>query len=174
MDINEFKDLEIQIKKQDFNKSYKTISKVLFFLSIFGNIASIFLAFFFLSKIITGAVSESNQTGVLIVSIILLTGLELLKRDLFDKFSMEYLRHRSLLKKEVLNLVLFSACVVSFSFYSSLSGAKEFSSKKVLIEQQSKTNIKLYEDSVSAIYNTKISDVEKETKEIKNKIEVKD
>jgi hypothetical protein len=174
MNINEFKDLEVQIKKQDFNKSYKTINRVLFFLSIFGNIASIFLAFFFISKIITGAVSETNQTAVLIVSVILLSGLELLKRDIFDKFSMEYLRHRDFMKKEVLNLVIFSVCVVSFSFYSSLSGAKEFSSKAVLIEQQTKDNIKVYEDSLTTMYGAKITDVEKEIKDAKSKIEVKD
>ena len=174
MNINEFKDLEVQIKKQDFNKSYKTINKVLFFLSIFGNIASVFLAFFFISKIITGAVSETNQTIVMIVSVILLAGLELLKRDIFDKFSMEYLRHKNFLKKEVLNLVIFSIVVVSFSFYSSLSGAKEFSSKAVLIEQQTKNNIKLYEDSLTTMYNVKVSDVEKEIKTTKDKIELKD
>ena len=101
MNINEFKDLETEIKKQDFNKDYKTINKVLLFLSVFGNIASMFLAFFFISKIITGAVSESNQMAVMFVSVILLGGLELLKRDIFAKFSMEYLRYKSFAKKEV-------------------------------------------------------------------------
>jgi hypothetical protein len=174
MNINEFKDLETQIKKQDFNKSYKMINRVLLFLSIFGNVASIFLAFFFISKIITNAVSESNQTIVMIISVILLGGLELLKRDIFDKFSMEYLRFKNLLKKEVLNLVLFSLLVISFSFYCSLNGAKEFSSKSALIEEQAKSNITQFKDSLTTVYNVKIDDIEKEIKGYKSKIEVKD
>ncbi len=174
MDINEFKSLEIQIKRQDFNKSYKMINRVLFFLSIFGNIASIFLAFFFISKIITNAVSESNQTAVMVVSVILLGGLELLKRDIFDKFSMEYLRFKSFIKKEVLNLVLFSVIVISFSFYCSLNGAKEFSSKSSQIETQAKSNITQYKDSLTNLLNVKIDEIEREIKSYKTKIDIKD
>lgn len=174
MNINEFKDLEIEIKKQDFNKDYKTINKVLLFLSVFGNIASMFLAFFFISKIITGAVSESNQMAVMFVSVILLGGLELLKRDIFAKFSMEYLRYKSFAKKEVINLVIFSACVVSFSFYSSLSGAREFSSKATMIEAEAKNNVKIYEDSLTNIYNSKIAIVNTDIVDLKSKINIKD
>lgn len=174
MNINEFKDLESQIKRQDFNKSYKMINRVLFFLSIFGNIASVFLAFFFISKVITNAVSESNQAIVMIISIILLSGLELLKRDIFDKFSMEYLRFKSFVKKEVINLVAFSLLVISFSFYCSLNGAKEFSSKTTLIESQTKDNINTFKDSLTTVYNLKITDVESEIKSYKGKIETKD
>src|ERR1035437_6604051 len=175
MNINEFKKLEDIIKKQDFNKSYKIINNVLYFLSIFGNLASMFLAFFFISKIITGAITEaSNQTIVLIVSVILLAGLEYLKRDLFDKFSMEYLRFKDFLKKEVLTLMMFSLLVISFSFYSSLRGAKEFSSKSIVIEQKTQESINQYNDSLTKVYNIKISNIESEIKDTKSKIESKD
>ncbi len=174
MKINEFNELESKIKKQDFNLSYKTINSVLFALSIFGNTASIFLAFFFISKVISGAVSESNTIIVMIVSIILLGGLELLKRDIFDKFSMEHLRHKSFIKQEVITLVLFSLILISFSFYSSLNGAKEFSSKSVQIEQEAKVVIAGYKDSLSATYDTKILEIEENNRTLKGKIDLKD
>jgi hypothetical protein len=85
MKITEFKKLEESVKEQDFNKSFKNINKVMFFLSIFGHFASIFLAYFLISKILTGAITD-NPILVGIASIILLGGLELLKREIFDKF----------------------------------------------------------------------------------------
>ena len=81
MKINEFKQLEDKINNQNFNKGYKTINIVMTFLSYFGHVASIFLAYFILSKILSGAMTN-NPVAVFIASIIILSGLELLKRDI--------------------------------------------------------------------------------------------
>ena len=91
MKINDYKKLEEKINNQNFNKSYKTINIVLLILSYFGHIASIFLAYFMLSKVIEGAMT-GNVIAAGIASVVLLGGLELLKRDMFDKFSISFLK----------------------------------------------------------------------------------
>ena len=134
MKISEFKKLENKINNYNFNKSYKNINIIMIILSYFGNIASIFLAYFFLSKILYSAIID-NPLLVNISSIIILTGLELLKRDIFNKFSIQSLKDKTI-SKNVIPLLIFSLLLISTSFYSSISGAKEFSYKSKEIDQK--------------------------------------
>lgn len=172
MKIQEYKKLEESINEQDFNKSYKNIDRVMFVLSIFGHIASIFLAYFMLSKILSAAMTD-NPIAVFIASIIILTGIELLKRDIFTKFSFQYLKVKSF-GKDVMPLFLLSSLIIGISFYSSISGAQEFSSKSVQLEEDKKEIIQQYKDSVTNVYNLKIIDINNEIKLNKDKIEKKD
>ena len=173
MDIKEFKKLEDSIKEESFHKEYKSINIVMFVLSIFGHVASIFLAYFLLSKILSSAIVD-NPILVLISSIIMLSGLELLKRDIFKKFSAQVVKLKAVMHKQVYPLMLMSIAVVSVSFYATISGASEFSSKEKEIEQVAELDTKKYIDSLTGVYNLKISDVEKESKSIKDKIDIKE
>jgi TolA-binding protein len=173
MKISEFKKLEEKIKEQDFNKSFKNINKVMFILSIFGHFASIFLAYFLVSKILSGAITD-NTILVGVSSVILLGGLELLKREIFDKFSLQQIKIKSLFSKDVLPLAIVSLVIVSISFYASIKGAAEFSSKSKEIEKEVTVDIKNYEDSLKALYSTKITEVESQIANNKTKIEDKD
>lgn len=173
MKISEFKKLEEKIKEQDFNKSFKNINKVMFVLSIFGHFASIFLAYFLVSKILSGAITD-NTILVGVSSVILLGGLELLKREIFDKFSLQQIKIKSLFSKDVLPLAIVSLVIVSISFYASIKGAAEFSSKSKEIEKEVTVDIKNYEDSLKALYSTKITEVESQIANNKTKIEDKD
>jgi hypothetical protein len=172
MKINEFKQLEDKINNQNFNKGYKTINIVMTFLSYFGHVASIFLAYFILSKVLSGAMTN-NPVAVFIASIIILSGLELLKRDIFDKFSIQYLKAKEF-TKDVIPLFLLSLSIISISFYASISGAKEFSSKSQEIEVEKKETITKYKDSLTIVYGDKVKVVEDEIKSTKSKIETKD
>ena len=172
MKINEFKKLEEKINGQNFNKGYKNINALMLILSIFGHFASIFLAYFALSKVL-GGVIENNPVVVLITSIIMLSGLELLKRDIFDKFSIQYLKVKAF-TKDVLPLFLLSVAIISTSFYASIHGAKEFSSKEAVIEQTQKETVNLFSDSLTKVYNVKITDIESEIKVNKDKLDAKD
>lgn len=172
MKIQEYKKLEESINDQDFNKSYKNINIIMFLLSIFGHLASIFLAYFMLSKILSATMTDSPSV-VAISSIIILSGIEMLKRDIFEKFSFQYLKTKNF-GKDVVPLLLLSVLIISISFYSSISGAKEFSSKSVLLETNKKEIIQKYSDSLNAVYNVKIEDINKEIKVNKGKIEDKD
>jgi hypothetical protein len=172
MKINEFKKLEQKINGQNFNKGYKNINSLMLILSIFGHFASIFLAYFALSKVL-GGVIENNPVVVFITSIIMLSGLELLKRDIFDKFSIQYLKVKAF-TKDVLPLFLLSVAIISTSFYASIHGAKEFSSKEAVIEQNQKVVVNQFADSLTTIYNAKVTEAETEIKADKEKLDLKD
>jgi hypothetical protein len=172
MKINEFKKLEQKINGQNFNQGYKNINVVMLLLSVFGHVASIFLAYFALSKVL-GGVIENNPVVVFIASVIMLCGLELLKRDIFDKFSVQYLKVKAF-TKDVLPLFILSVAIISTSFYASIHGAQEFSSKEAVIEQTQKETVNKFSDSLTAVYNVKISEVETEIKSNKEKLDIKD
>ena len=173
MNLSDFKKLESSIKDQDFNKSYKNINKVMFFLSIFGHLASIFLAYFLVSKVLSGAITN-NPILVGISSVILLGGLELLKREIFDKFSLQQIKYNSFINKDVFPLLIVSSIIVSISFYSSIKGAQEFSSKSKEIDKEVKLSTKSYTDSLTAVYGLKIDGINKEILMDKQKIDEKD
>lgn len=173
MEINQFKKLEESIKEESFSKEYKNINTVMFALSIFGHISSIFLAYFLLSKILSGAISN-NPALVLISSIILLSGLELLKRDIFQKFSSQSIRLKTIAHKSLYPLMIMSFVIVSVSFYATISGAKDFSSKSEEIEKVAEKKTSTYIDSLSNVYNLKIQDTERESKLSKSKLDQKD
>jgi hypothetical protein len=173
MKLSDFKKLEESIQEQDFNKSFKNINKVMFFLSIFGHISSIFLAYFLVSKVLSGAITD-NPILVGVASIILLGGLELLKREIFDKFSLQQIKNKSFTNSDVLPLMLISLVIISISFYSSIKGAQEFSSKTKQIDTQVQLDVKAYEDSLSKTYSLKIVDINKEILLAKSRIDEKD
>jgi len=158
MKIEKFKELERKINGQNFNQSYKTINIVLTVLSYFGHIASIFLAYFMLTKVIEGAMT-GNIIVAGVASVVLLGGLELLKRDMFDKFSISYLKLKGI-TKEVLPLFFISLTIISLSFYASIKGAAEFSSKSAEIEVKGKETIKTYNDSLTKVYGDEIKGLE--------------
>lgn len=171
MKITEFKKLEKKITGQNFGESYKGINVMMTILSYLGNLGSIFLAYFFMSKVIGSAVD--SPVAIFISSVIILAGIELLKRDIFDKFSISYLKEKTL-AKSTLPLFLFSFLLISASFYSSLNGAKEFSSKSVQMDENKDNMVKIYSDSLSNVYGGKISIIDEEIKGYKLKIDEKD
>jgi hypothetical protein len=173
MKISEFQKLEESVKEQDFNKSFKNINKVMLYLSIFGHVASIFLAYFLVSKILSGAIID-NPVLVGISSIILLCGLELLKREIFDKFSLQQIKYKSITRSDVLPLMIVSIVIVSISFYSSIKGAQEFSSKSKEIDTQVETNVKSYEDSLRLISKNEADKLKLKIEKIGEKVDEKD
>jgi hypothetical protein len=158
MKIENYKKLEEKINGQNFNQSYNTINVVMTVLSYFGHATSIFLAYFMLSKILSSAMSDSI-IAVFIACIIILSGIELLKRDIFDKFSIQYLKANRI-SKGVLPLLMLSLLIISISFYASISGASEFSSKSKVLELNKTEVLTTYKDSVSGVYNSKITQLE--------------
>ncbi len=162
MTIEDYKKLEKKITGNSFNESYKNINKVLTFLSYFGHVASIFLAYFMLSGVLSTAITNVVVVGI--VSVILLSGVEMIKRDLFDKFSIAYLKENSF-DKNVITLLIMSLLAVSLSFYCTISGAEEFSSKEKEIVETGKLQTKTATDSITAKYNSDIKIKDKAVKE---------
>ena len=162
MKINEYKKLEEELNNNNFHESYKNINKILKFLSYFGHIASIFLAYFMLSQLLSTAIT--NTIAVYIISLILLSGVEIIKRETFDKFSVSYLKEKEFNNK-VIPLLLMSLLAVSLSFYCTISGAEEFSSKEKEIVETVKAQTKTATDSITAKYNSDIKIKDKAVKE---------
>lgn len=149
MKIKDFDRLEKKLNGQNFHESYGNINRVMTGLSYFGHIASIFLAFFMLSKILLGVME--NKAVVYVVTVIILAAVELLKRDIFHKFSVLYLKLRGF-TKDVMPLFLLSVTIIGISFYSSIKGAGEYSSKSDKIESDFEKINKKYEDSITKVY----------------------
>lgn len=164
MKISEFKKLEKKINNHNFSDSYRSINRIIVILSYFGHLVSIFLAFFFMSKILETAMPD-NKYAVFITSIIILSGLELLKRDIFDKFSIQSIKEKGITNM-VTPLLISSLLLISASFYSSINGAKEFSYKSKEIEIKNESQISLYRDSINNVYNLKIENYENKNNEL--------
>jgi hypothetical protein len=159
MKIKDFDKLEKKLNGQNFHESYGNINKVMTGLSYFGHIASIFLAFFMLSKILFGVME--NAVMVYVVTVIVLSAVELLKRDIFHKFSVLYLKLRTF-GKDVMPLFILSVAIIGISFYSSLKGAGEYSQKGDQIQSDLEKVDKKYEDSITKVYVPKIELINKD------------
>lgn len=159
MKIKDFDKLEKKLNGQNFHESYGNINKVMTGLSYFGHIASIFLAFFMLSKILFGVME--NVVMVYAVTVIVLSAVELLKRDIFHKFSVLYLKLRTF-GKDVMPLFILSVAIIGISFYSSLKGAGEYSQKGDQIQSDLEKVDKKYEDSITKVYVPKIELINKD------------
>lgn len=164
MDLESFKKLESKVKKPDFNKDYKGLNMILRTLSILGNMASIFLASFFVTEVLKVAIE--NQYVVWVVAIIALSGLELTKREIFFRFSRDFIRTNTLFSKSVVPMLFFTMVLISLSFYSSLSGAKKFSSKSDLIEVTAEANINMFMDSTNAYYQVRLNSLEEQNSDL--------
>lgn len=153
MKTNEFKKLEKKIKLNNFYESYKGLNVIMKILSYLGHLASIFLAFFFVSNVIGGAMTD-NPVVVFISSLAILIGIELLKRDIFDKFSIGFLKTKNL--KSVFPLFILSLLLIGASFYSSINGSKELAEKGKEMEVEMKQEVTTYKDSIYSVYQEKI------------------
>src|SRR5690606_23851427 len=154
MKINEYEKLDKKISNYNFRDSYKNINLILIVLTIVGHLTAIFLSNFLLVDVFSSIID--NLLLVNIISIVILTIMELLKRDFFDKFSFQHLKSKNIFSKDVMPLAIVSFIIVCLSFYASLKGAKEFSSKSDEIEISKELNIKTYEDSINYLYADKI------------------
>ena len=162
MKITDYKKLDKEISNYSFSSSYSNINVILRILSYLGNIASIFLAYFFMYSILSDTIGN-NQFMIVTSSIVILLGVELLKRDIFDKFSIQSLKDKSI-KKSALPLAFLSLIFIFLSFYSSLDGAKKFSSKSEEIEVITDNKFEIYRDSLIGLYDEKISVFEQRNK----------
>lgn len=171
MKYSDYLNLEDKIKDQSFHLSYKNVNILLSIFSYLGNLISIFLAFFFLFNIIGVGITNVYLCGG--ISILLLIGLELFKRDIFKKFSFSFLKNKNNIKSYI-TLSIFSIMLIFMSFYSSLNGAKLFASKNDVIELTKDENINAYKDSISNFYLLKNNKIEKEIDLYKEKLSSKD
>jgi nucleoside-triphosphatase THEP1 len=158
MDIEKYKKLREEIRNKSFEKKYTTVDWILYYASFFGNIASIFFAFFLwfpsLLKTITLHVADNSITYAVAVgvTIVLLSIVEFLKRGIVGIFSSEFIEGGSKFSnKSVISLAFFSIAILALSFYFSINGAIEFSKTSGKINVEIEANTKTLIDSLTKI-----------------------
>ena len=164
MNPSEFKNLEKKVKKPDFGEDYKSLNIILKILSFLGNMASIFLASFFVTELL--GVAIENPIIYWLIALVSLAGLEATKREIFHRFSRDFIRTKKIFTSGVLPMLIFTMSLISLSFYSSLSGAQKFSSKSDQLEVVAETEIDNFSDSTMAYYQEKIDILEQQNQEL--------
>lgn len=100
--------------------------------------------------------NPTNNTSIIVglTSIIILVMFESIKRFVFDRFSMSFIKNRNRFSgSEVLILTLISSLLITGSFYLSLNGAKNYSSRDKEIMNIANNDISKYSDSLNNEYN---------------------
>lgn len=172
MEYEKYKTLEDKFENTDFNSSYKPINLTLYVFSLFGNIASVFFAYFFLFAILEESVGALAAASILsAASIFFLSLFELLKRYVFHRFSLELVAGKFKLAKETIYLGIIGTLLIALSFYMSLNGAHKFSDKGAIITEKTDFLYTVYSDSINKKYNSLIQDLKNENKDLSDKNE---
>lgn len=167
MEYEKYKILEDKFENMNFNASYKPINLTLYVFSLFGNVASVFFAYFFLFSILeesVGALAAASILGA--ASIFFLSLFELLKRYVFHRFSLELVAGKFKFAKETIYLCIIGILLIALSFYMSLNGAHKFSDKGVVITEKTDSLYTSYSDSLNKKYNILIQDLKIENKDL--------
>ena len=146
-------------KYQDFknsiNQSYSEKFKIVRFSSLifsfFGNITSIFFAYFFFLSLFSTILFNIN-IFLIGVGVVLFLGIfEYIKRYVFDLFSIELLKNEKFNKNKIFFLIT-TLLMVGFSFFFSLNGAQRLINNETFIEEKIDYNINYMTDSINNFY----------------------
>ena len=139
--------------KKPYAIRFKWIRAILWFASIFGNFASIFFAFFFFITLFTSSFVDVDGFGVKLGIVAFLGIFELLKRYIFDLFSLEYLKiGKRLFNKKMTSFIISTTVLIAASFFFSMNGAKKFMNKEEEIYVVKQDNINVQTDSIEIYY----------------------
>lgn len=153
--------------KKPYAIRFKWVRIIMWMGSIFGNFASIFFAYFFFSSLFSSSLIDIDGWYVSAGIITFLTIFELLKRYVFDLFSLEFIKvGKSILNKSMISFILSTGILISFSIFFSLNGAKNFMDKEKQIYTQNKEEMENELDSINKYYmENYISPVKEENKQ---------
>lgn len=171
MKIDDIKKLENVVGDKDYHTSYKSLYYILYILSFVGHGVSIFLGYFYTSSIFADTLD--NVIISFILSLILLFTLEILKRDFFTKATLDAIKYKGI-RKQNIGLVIFSSLFIILTFYITIHGSKEFTSKGDIIVEDTDKKMELAKDSIITIYAMKIAPIDSVNNELNAKINQKD
>ena len=141
--------------KNSINKSYSEkfnvirISSIIF--SFFGNITSIFFAFFFFLSLFSNILFNINPLYIGVGVVLFLGIFEYIKRYVFDLFSIELLKNTKFTKNKIFFLIT-TLIMISFSFFFSLNGAQKLVNNETFIKEKIDYTIKSKTDSINNYY----------------------
>ena len=159
MDLKKYEKIRKKVIEHGFESKYKNLDKWLFGSSFFGNVGSIFFAYFLVFPALDKAITTNLTTGKLgtflgvVSTIVILTLFEYIKRIVLKNLSFD------IVKKEVAKSMLwlvFSVAIIGASAWFSIKGAVNFASTAQKHEVVMDTTYDARIDSVHALYNAKI------------------
>ena len=145
--------LKEKSQKKPYAVRFKMIRAILWISSFFGNIASIFFAFFFFISLFTSSFINMDGLGVQVGIVIFLAIFEILKRYVFTLFSEQYLDiGKGLFNKQMASFIISTSLLIGFSFFFSMNGAQKFMNKESVIFETRQTNISETADSMNTYH----------------------
>jgi hypothetical protein len=145
--------LKEKSQKKPYAVRFKMIRAILWISSFFGNIASIFFAFFFFISLFTSSFINIDGLGVQVGIVIFLAIFEILKRYVFTLFSEQYLDiGKGLFNKQMASFIISTSLLIGFSFFFSMNGAQKFMNKESVIFETRQTNISETADSMNTYH----------------------
>ncbi|HPC09492.1 MAG TPA: hypothetical protein PLN85_00260 [archaeon] len=130
MDIKKYDTLRNKINKKDFEGKNKSLDKWLYRFSFFGNIGSIFFAYFLVYPSLQKAIKVNLIDGIwnnilsFLFTVIFLTMFEIIKRYIVRNFSHDFIINANKIKFNIITWFIVLVSVVVLSFYLSISGSK--------------------------------------------------
>lgn len=161
MDLNKYSDLREKIQNQDFETKNKDIDKWLFIFSYLGNIGSIFFAFFLVYPALLKTIGMHMVTGgsstiiAGFITVIILSGFELLKRKVFANFVFDMIKAKLKLNRAAWGWLIFTISLLASSFYFSLNGAMDFAKTSEKRNEIIISNTNRTIDSLVLVYNSR-------------------
>ena len=168
MNLEEYEKLKSEESGRNFYNNYKGFAKMSNIISFVSQLFSILFAYFFINNLILSSFVESSPTLEYIsmgVSIIILCSVELLKRNIFMRFTDVFIKEKVKFKETETKILAFvSILLISGSFYFSINGAHVYIDNKDKLKDKAESNVSVYSDSLSKKYEAKILYYENQNK----------
>ena len=163
MDINKYQQLKDKIQNNNFERSYNTIDKILYYFSFLGNTASIIFAYFFVNVLLYNATDDFWGKNFIIpfISLIALSAFEMLKRFLFKQTTINLLTYKKINRETIVTIAL-SVMLIMSSFYLSLNGAEKMADKGSKIDTKAEIITTQKTDSLNKVYEGKEAKMDKD------------
>lgn len=171
MDIKKYAKIREKIVEHGFESKFKNLDKWLFGSSFFGNLGSIFFAYFLVFPALNKAITTNLTTGKLglflgvVSTIVILTLFEYIKRIVLKNLSFDIVKKE--LAKSMLWL-LFSLGIIGASAWLSIKGAINFASTTQKHEIVMDTTYDARIDSVHVLYDSKIKPYQVDNDTLRN------
>lgn len=162
MDLKKYDKLRKKINTKDFEGNNKSLDWWLYYFSFVGNLSSIFFAYFLLYPSLHNAVTLHVTSGGFgeaishILTIVLLSMFEIVKRYFIRNFSNDYLSNRKKLDSHGIGWLVASILIIVTSFYISISGSKNFGTTSVQKNVTADYGFNQKNDSIVSAFEAKI------------------
>jgi len=161
MDIINFVKLKNKISKKDFEGKFKNLNYWLFKSTFVSNVGSIFFAFFMVYPNLQKAISINiidgivSEIGAFIITISFLTLFEIIKREFFYSFSINFITNYKKFNISNFLWLLLSVVITALSFYLSIIGSKNIATTHVYDNNVIQIEYNQKRDSILKLFELK-------------------